>query len=187
MGASLIAKRTCQKNELRHFRWNLGAVSFPPNSWPAAELPREKNVDCELQSALASFPDPRGFLRVPHSFLREPRFSWGTSDSPVVIFYSSRGVLLSIFFQLSFLHHTLDFLLCGIRFSPNFTFQTHFTISFCLLSQYESFSCFSSCLSRKWVHHQSQIVMNVRIAFLSCLAIALHCIGLHPEAHKFPV
>ena len=144
-----------------------------------------------------------------HSFLREPRISWGTSDSLVVIFFiAPMGFCCLFFFQLSFevsdvhsfslskalrfcffwqnlLHYTIDFLLCGIRISPNFTFQTHFTILFCLLSQYESFSCFSSCLSIMWVHHQSQIVMKVRIAFLSCWS--LHCIGLHPEAHKFPV
>ena len=70
----LLQKRTCQKNELRHFRWNLGAISFPPNSWPAAELPREKNVDRELQSALASFPDPRGFLREPQFPEGAPNF-----------------------------------------------------------------------------------------------------------------
>ena len=153
-----MQKRTCQKNELRHFRWNLGAISFPPNSWPAAELPREKNVDRELQSALASFPDPRGFLREPQFPEGAPNFLGDIRLPSCWIFYSSRGVLLSVFFQLSFevsdvhsfslstallscffllqnfLHHTIDFLLSGIRISPNFTFQTHFTISFCLLS-----------------------------------------------------
>ena len=91
----LLQKRTCQKNELRHFRWNLGAISFPPNSWPAAELPREKNVDRELQSALASFPDPRGFLRAPQFPEGAPHPGGHPTpprDSLVVNFYCPPGV-----------------------------------------------------------------------------------------------
>ena len=93
-----------------------------------------------------------------HSFLREPRISWGTSDSLVVIFFIApmgfcclfffnlvskfqmcipslclRLSVFVLFFWQNLLHYTIDFLLCGIRISPNFTFQTHFTILFCLL------------------------------------------------------
>ena len=96
-----LQKRTCQKNELRYFRWNSGTISFPSNSWPAAGGSAE---ECRWQwitictlLLLLSWPS-----RLPeiatvswecHSFLRDvhgPKIAW------LWIFYGSHGDFSSV-------------------------------------------------------------------------------------------
>ena len=98
-----LQKRTCQKNELRYFRWNSGTISFPPNSWPAAGRRMWMTVNYNLHHAIAGFPDPRGFLREPQfpegspCFLRDihrPKMDrlW--------IFYGSHGIFSTVFLHV---------------------------------------------------------------------------------------